>query len=287
MSDIGFETQRKRLLDAYKTAGKQFLCNTRPYHSTAAIVLDVVDEDETSGIAWAVARGGTRLTFFDYGIGEEVDLGGSAGGVRATAAETNQAEGGTTNGSMDFVIEGIGLSCRGMRCEYDGTNEGYWDGLVADPDVLAAVTGDRAIYDPAPIFSPPQLQSPFNLENGMFQSLLGQASLSLLFDRNRVEEIGTLELLPQAGAASYLRANGAPEAANKYRIPEGYIWRRAGQPDNNLNINVQLQRAVVMPINLPTVYAGEAEGQFVAPERIILEIVMRVFGLGVNVPSQN
>lgn len=287
MSGIGFETQRERLLNAYKAAGKTFLCNTRPYHSTAAIVLDVVDANETAGIAYAVARAGTRLTFFDYGIGEEVDLGGSVGGVRATLAETNQAEGGTTNGSMDFVIEGVGLSCRGMRVEYDGTNEGYWDALVTDADVLAAVTGDRTIYDPAPIISPPQMQSPFNLENGMFQSLLGQASLSFLFDRQRVEEIGTLEMLPQAGAASYLRANGAPEAQNKYRIPEGYLWRRAGQPDNNLNVNVQIQRAVVMPINLPTVYAGSAEGQYVAPERIVLEIVMRVFGLGVDLPSQN
>lgn len=287
MADIGFETQRSRLLNAYKKAGKDFLARTIPYHSTAALQFDVVDGDTTAGIAWAVARAGTRMTFFSYGVGEQCDLGGTQGLVRATPAETNQSEGGTTNGSMDFVIEGVGLSCRGMRVEFDGQAETYWDALLSDPDTLAAVTGDRAVYDPAPIFAPPQMQSPFNLENGMFHWLLGQASVNFLFDRQRVEEIGTLEMLPQAGAASYLRANGAPEAQNKYRIPEGYIWRRAGQPDNNLSVNVQLQRAVVMPINLTTFYGGGGDGTFALPSRIWLEVVMRVFGLGVDLPSQN
>jgi hypothetical protein len=227
------------------------------------------------------------MTFFDYGIGEGVDLGGTVGEVKATSAETNQAEGGTTNGSTDFVIEAVGLSCRAMRVEYDGTAETYLDALAADTTVQQAIEGNASIYDPGAIITPPQMQSPFNLENGMFQSLLGLSSVNFLFDRNRVEEIGTLEMLPQAGAASYLRANGTPEASNKYRIPEGYMWRRSGQPDNNLSVNVRLQRALVVPLNLPTFYAGAGEGSFYAPERIILEIVMRVFGIGVNLPSAN
>lgn len=285
MSNIGFETWRQRMLEAYKKLGKQFLCNTRPYHSCAAVTFDVVSGDETSGTAFAVLREGTRLTFFNYGIGDTINLGG--GDTKATLADTNQAKGGTTNGSMDFVIEGIGLSCRGMRIAYSGEPLTYLQALSTDSDVLASFEGGVAVYDPAPLITPPQMQSPFNLENGMFQALLGQASLNLLFDRQRVEEIGTLELLPQAGASSYLRANGAPEAGNKYRIPEGYVWRRSGQPDNNLSVNVQIQRPIVVPINLAELPAGANEGDAIIPTSISLEIVMRVFGLGIDLPSGN
>jgi len=284
---LGFTTQRTRLLQAYKDTKKDFIARTLPYHSTAVLQLDVVDADTVSGIAFAVAREGEALTFFNYAIGDQVDLGGVVGNVKATTAETNQSVAGNTNGAMDFVIEGVGLSCRGMRCEYAGANLTYLQAIADDSDVLASMTGDRAVYDPAPLMTPPQMQSPFNLENGMFQSLLAQSSVNFLFDRQRVEEIGTLEMFPQSGAASYLRSNGSPEASNRYRIPEGYLWRRSGQPDNNLSVNVRVQKAVVMPINLATVAAGEAEGTYVAPSKIYLEIVMRLFGLGIDLPSQN
>ena len=287
MSDIGFQTQRKRLLNAYAKNSKPFIARTIPYHSVAVLPFDIVNADEAAGIAFAVARKNTQLTFFQYGVGEQCDLGGSVGFVRATDAETNQAKGSSTNGAQDYVIEGVGLSCRAMRVEFDSTNEGYLDALVTDADVLAAISGDGAIYDPAGIMTPPQMQSPFNLENGMFQSLLGLASVEFLFDRKRVEKIGTIELLPQAGAASYLRANGAPESTNRYRIPEGYLWRRDGEPDCELTVTVALQRPLVVPINLSTLWAGANEGDFVAPSHITLEFVMRLFGLGIDLPSQN
>lgn len=285
--DIGFQTQRKRLLDAYAKNGKPFIARTIPYHSTGVLPFDVVDADTTNGVAFAVARRNAQIVFFSYGVGEMVDLGGTIGFQRATDAETNQAKGSSTNGAQDYVIEGVGLSSRGMRLEYDGAAEGYLDALATDADVEAAIQGDAAVFDPAGILTPPQMQSPFNLENGMFQALLGQASLNFQFDRKRIENIGTLEMLPQAGAASYLRANGAPEASNRYRIPEGYLWRRDGEPDCELQVTVTLQRPVVVPINLAAIWGGENEGDFVAPTTIWLELVMRLFGLGVDLPSQN
>jgi len=287
MSDIGFTLQRKRLLDAYAKNGKPFIARTIPYHSTGVLEFDVVDVDETAGVGFAVARKNEQIVFFNYGVGEQVDLGGAAGFVRATDAETNQAKGSSTNGAQDYVIEGVGLSCRAMRVEFNGTNETYLDALASDPDVQNAFVGNGPIYDPAVIVAPAQMQSPANLENGMFQSLLGLSSVDFLFDRKRVEKIGTLEMLPQAGAASYLRANGAPEACNRYKIPEGYLWRRDGEPDCELTVTVILQRPLVVPISLATLWGGANEGDFIAPDKIYLELVMRLFGLGIDLPSQN
>ncbi len=287
MSQIGFETQRERLLKAYAAAGKTFQARTIPYHSVGVMQFDVVDADETAGVAYAVAAKNQQIVFFSYGSGEQVYLGGSAGFIRSTDAETNMAKGTSTNGAQDYVIEGVGLSSRGARVQFAGDNLTYLDALASDPTVQSSFEGNVAVYDPAAILMPAQAQSPFNLENGLFQSLLGQASVEFLFDRSRVEKIGTLELLPQAGAASYLRANGAPEASNRYRIPEGYLWRRDGEPDCEMTMTVTLQRAVVVPISLAAFYAGSEDGNFFAPSKIWLELVARLYGLGVQLPSQN
>lgn len=287
MSIIGFETQREKLLKAYAAAGKPFMARTIPYHSVGVLKFDVVDTDEDAGVAWAVARRNQQIVFFSYGSGEQVDLGGSAGFIRSTDAETNLAKGTSTNGAQDYVIEGVGLSCRGMRIQYEDSALTYLDALAADADVQSSFEGNVVQYDPAAIDFPAQAQSPFNLENGLFQAILGQASVEFLFDRSRVEKIGTLEMLPQAGAASYLRANGAPEAGNRYKIPEGYLWRRDGEPDCEMTATVTLQRPIVVPISLSALYGGAGEGEFITPSFIWLELVMRLFGLGVQLPSQN
>lgn len=280
-----FTTQRKRLVREYAEAGQEVIANTIPYHSTAQIVFEVVDalDDANGAIAYAVARRNQTLNFFGYGVGDQIQLG--AENVRATESETNLAKGTSTNGAEDYVIEGVGLECRAMRLEYD-------DDLLsiqtstADADVQAATEGRNAIYDPAGIIAPPQMQSPFNLENGLMQHMLGLCSLEFLFDRKRVEKVGTLVMLPQAGAQSYLRANGEPNARNKYCIPEGYLWRRDGLPDSEFQALVRVDRALVVPINR-LIPPPASETVSVSPNRIYLELVMRVYGLSVDLPSAN
>jgi hypothetical protein len=286
MSAPIFQTQRSRLIEAYKKNNQEIIAHTIPYHSTAIIPFDVVDwtEAPAPGVAMAVLRKDTVATFFTYGVGDQINLGGT-GNRKATDAETNLARGNSTNGAEDYVIEGIGFHSRGYRVGYTGASLTAIDLLAADADVLAAFQGDRPICDPAAIMTPPQVGSPFNLEQALFQSFLGQASVELLFDRKRVEKIGTLDLLPQAGAQSLLRANGIPSADNRYKIPEGYLWRKDGQPDCELEIDVRIQNAIVAPINATTLW--DATAASVAPTTIWLEVVMRLFGLGVDMPSQN
>jgi hypothetical protein len=286
MSQQLFSSQRERILKAYKDAGQTVIARTIPYHSTGVFKGTVVDADTTvsPGVAFLKFAKNQQVVFFSYGIGDQIDMGGPAL-ERATDAETNLAKGTSTNGAQDYVIEGVGFHNRGLRVTYPTGAQPY--SLVADAAVQSALRGGTPIYDPAAIIVPPQGQSPFNLENGIFQALLGQASLNFLFDQQRIEKIGTLDLLPQAGAQSYLRANGTPECSNRYRIPEGYMWRKDGMADCELTVTVTLQHDIVIPINRITGY-HDAEGTGTwAPTDVALECVMRLYGLGVNMPSDN
>ena len=268
-----FQTAREKLLRTYDKAKADYIANTMPLHSTRTIKFDVTDYDLVNNVAYAVARENQVVSFFDYGIGDNINLGPLS--TTARECETNLAEGKSTNGSSDFVIEGVGFGCRGARIATDHDPG-------SDADVVAAAAGQAVMFDPGAIIAPPQLHSPFNLENGMFQALLGYLSLEFEWDRSRVEKLGVVDLLPQAGAASYLRANGEPASDNRYRIPEGYIWRRDGQPDSEFVARCRLDRAVVIPLNL-TQYGDED----VQPTAIYLEVVMRLFGLNLRLPSAN
>lgn len=286
MTQQVFKTQRERLLEAYKDAKQSVIAHTIPYHSTGVIRFDVVSGSVATppGNAFAIARRAQLVSFFGYGVGEQCDLGGTAV-TRATEAETNLAKGRSTNGAQDYVIEGIGFHNRGTRVLYSGASLAAVQALSADAGVLAAFTGDSAIFDPAALLVPPQAQSPFNLEQALFQSVIPYCSFDLLFDRKRVEKIGTMDLMPQAGAQSYLRANGSPESANRYKIPEGYLWRKDGLPDCELEANLQLQRDIIIPLNGCATWADPAVN--IIPTTIWLEVVIRLYGLAVDLPSAN
>ena len=286
MSQPLFMTQRAKVLQAYAKAGQDFIAKTTPYHSTQVLTLDVVPGQ--TGVLYGIARRNQALAFFTYGVGEQVNLGGTLTNQRATEAETNLAKGTSTNGASDFVIEGVGFSCRSVKVQHDANSVAAIQARCTDADVVAAASGNVAVYDPAAILTVPQLQSPFNLEQGIFQAVLPLLSLEFEWDRKRVEKLGTVDLLPQAGAASYLRANGAPEAENRYRIPEGYLWRRDGQPDSEFVARVLLQRPLVVPLNQITLPADAPnDARNLIPTQICLEVTMRLFGLSVDLPSQN
>jgi hypothetical protein len=288
--EIGFKTQRAKLLDEYKNAGQAITCRTIPYQSTGVFQFDIVDFalGTAPGNAYAVARKNQVITLFNYGVGDQIFLGGNGGNIRATEADTNQGEGSRTNGAEDFVIEGVGFYARSVRAAYAPASGNLYGGTGApvDPDVLLSLSGDLPVYDPASINLPPQFGSPFNLENGPFQGLLDLVSVDFLFDRKRTEKIGTVNVMPCASAKSYLRANGSPENCNMYRIPEGYLWRRAGQPDSEFTANLTLNRALVIPINGIIPYVAGAAADAV-PTKIWLECTMRLFGLAVDLPSAN
>lgn len=283
-----FQTQRSRVIQMYKDAGQPFVATTTPYKSVRPIVFTVVNPLAANANAFAVARIGQQIRFFNYGIGDAVSD-GFGGEYESTEDDTNQGEGDHTNGSEDFVIEGFSLSARSKRILY--ANDAIAG--ITDEDVRAALFGINApnaapippaLYDPAALVSPPQQDSPFNLEEGLFRAMVSSLSVEITFDRRRIEPIGTAEQFPEGAGKSYLKANGEPSTNNRYRVPEGFLWRRSGQPDSQMNVVCTLQRAIVVPLNIITAPGGNAP---VLPQKIAVDLCMRVHGLAVDAPSNN
>lgn len=290
-ASVGFMTQRTRLLNAYKEQGLAVTCRTIPYHSTTFFQGDVVNFAGATapGVGYIVFRRNQARTLFNYGVGNQVALGGTQQST-ATEADTNLGKASSTNGAEDFVIEGVGFHQRSVRVGYAAGTGNLYNGVgvPTDPTVLASLVGDVGVYDPAAINVPPQVQSPFNLENGILNVLLPLISVSFLFDRKRTEKIGTVDVMPCTSAKSYLRANGEPSQNNMYRIPEGYLWRRDGQPDSEFTAQLNLDRDLVIPFNGIVPYVtGSGQTADAAPTNIWLEVTMRIFGLAVDLPSAN
>lgn len=282
-------TQREKLVAAYKDTGR-FVMTTQPYHSSRSLLYRVVDFDDDHDAAFAVARQGeNRLTYFDYSVGDTFSSNPTiAIGRRATEADTNLGKDKSTNGAQDFVMEGLGFGLRGYRVGVSSGDAAQLPGAgpgPADATVLLATAGQRPIIDPGSIVGAAQCQSPFNLEAPMFQGLLPYMSVALDFDRHRTERLGVLDLFPQAGAASYLRANGVPDSRNRYDIPEGFLWRRDGEPDSEFSVVTALEEDVVCPLNLATDLTDGTTA--VGLDLILVDVAMRLYGVGFKLPSEN
>jgi hypothetical protein len=276
-----FETQRSKVIRAFQAAGQPFIAGTKPYESTQTLVGGVVNVlgVAPNQIAFLVFPQQTT-EFFSYGVGDAVLGFGAAVQPRpANDADTNLAKGRSTNGAEDFVIEGISLTCRAVRMSTLVPVPG-----VVDLAVAAAFRGELNYFDPGSLFAPPQLYSPFNLEDAIPQAVIPQCSIELEWDRERVIKVGTLEEFPEGGGKSYLRSNGEPSSANRYRIPEGYLWRRDGQPDSEFVARATLRNPIVIPLNFAVDVAGTGNTLI---QSVGIELKMRLHGMAVKLPSRN
>ena len=295
--DIGFVTTREQILSAYAEGGGKFVATTKPYKSIQTVLFEVVDPFPAVNptLAHAVAARGQELRFFSFAIGENVTDKLSSAAFNAPGSWTNQGKASETNGATDMVIEGISLSYRNPRLIYGAGPTGVDPLLFTNPSVRSAYSGINTaggdpvppiLVDPAALMSPPQTGSPFNLEPAFASALAPGLSVSFQWDREKTDFIGTADEIPEGGAKSYLRANGQPRTDNRYKIPEGYAWRKAGQPDSTFNVVVQLAEAVVIPVSLVPLLGttGPVNG---IPTRIAVDLEMRLHGLNVRKPSVN
>lgn len=290
-----FQTQRSKLVEVYRKAGLPFEATTKPYKSQATFVAEIIFPEPSAAaatMAHAIFREGQQDIVFDFGVGDAIPD-GFGNTYRATDAETNQAKGGQTNGAVDFVIEGISASMKGARIKWPAGTAAAAGVPITDADLKAAYEGTISgqkppsmILDPAALMTPPQMFSPFNLESALMTALAPSLAVDIEFDRRKTEHIGTLDEIPEGGAKSFLRANGDPRTDNRYRIPEGYMWRRAGEPDSNLAVILTLMDPVVVPITIIGLF-GTTQSPVIVPQSIAVDITMRVHGLNVSPPSNN
>ena len=288
-----FRTKREDLITEFEDLGKPFVATTKPYKSTRTLVANI--DTSIGALPGSVAAFAhfepQQVNLFDYAIAQAIPDGFGAQ-FSAPDSWTNMQKQGQTNGAVRFVIEGISITWRNARLLYPG---GAVTGIAAGPTSVSAwmygnnasgVTGTPPPtgVDPAALIYVPQAHSPFNLENAIAQIVAKASSCLIAFDQEKIDYIGTADEFPEGGASSYLRANGQPRHDNRYKIPEGYLWREAGKPDSTMNVQFALREPAVVPLSL-IVPPGMAT--VITPTKIAIDFTMRLHGLAVRPPTGN
>lgn len=279
-----FQTQKSKLIAQYDALGVPYEAKTKPYISTQQVSLLVVDTFPAGAItvAFAVMKAGQQWNWFGYKLGDNIPYGPGNTTRVAVESDTNLTKARMTNGIEDMVIEGVSSTLKSQRLDYAAT---VYSGV--DPDVINAFAGKCIIYDPAAIASPPQQFSPFTLEKAIYSAIAPAIAVEFQWDRRRIEAIGRLDQFVEGGGKSFLNANGDPRTDNRYRIPEGYMWRREGQPDSEMVVRGTTPEAVVIPINLIIPPNNSGSSTNVAPKDLFVDITVRVHGLSLSLPSGN
>jgi hypothetical protein len=290
MEAVEFENRRSALLKKYNSqVGDKgaYIVSTKPYVSTLPLQWDIVDRDITNQFAFAVCRRGQNLDFFSYGIGEQLPIGPAGVTRKATNSDTNISKSKQTNGNADFVVEGLGLSMGATRYQDADVTSGVLVPFpaVTDPDVVAALQGERPMADPASIVMPPQAYSPFNLEQVLLQAVLRSSSFQFLWDEDRTEKLGPITRLAQGGGGSQLRSNGMPMPSNIFRVEEGYLWARIGEQDAEMVVRLAVDEAVIVPITLNNDPADDTK--IIAPSFLFTDLALSLHGFEFKYPSRN
>lgn len=251
-------TAREKIVAPYIERGQPHEFRSTPVSVAGQMRADIVAH--SASIAFVVFAP-QEVKLARKGIGDDIQYGRT--NSEATEAETNLQKGGSTDGARDMAIEGIQLSGLGTLLDYygGGTRLGWGEGGGAAPDnerVVRALNGESMLVDPFGLVVPPQLQSPYLLEDTLFVNLMRLTSLELKLDTSRPFNMGCARLFPGSAGASLLRSTGEPLNSNVFSFPEGILWQRDGKADSDLAITLKLQRELVMPISPVTLPGGSA-----------------------------
>jgi hypothetical protein len=281
-----FRTKRSELLELYKKNGVPFLATTRGLHSCRSLRFDAVGLDAAGLSGFLIARSGQVLQFFNYGQNDSIQLAGDLQ-HRANEADTSLTKGSRTPASNDLSIEWISMHPRALKVAYTTpTPVPDWIAANADPVLVRAFNGQVAMADAFGRVIPVDAASSALLEHALYQLAAPMLTARIEWDNaDRTEKMGTCDQFTQGGGASYLHSNGEPSVNNRFRIPEGLLWAREGQPAGELIVNVRLEDDLVVPIaQVP----GALSAAFTNPlSAVYLEVVMRLGGMALRVPGSN
>lgn len=280
-----YQTARKELLDEYAKRGLRFAAYTRPYKSTLQLQFQRITEANADGVTFLVAAAGQRLEWFSYGVGEPIPYGRQGATRVALEDDTNVSKGRNTNGVEDFVIEGMSLTHARTRIDYNATVAGFTNSITASALGINGSQPQTPIIDPGSICAPPQVQSPLNLEDALWTAAAPLVSIEFEWDRSRVIKVGTADEIGEGGPKSFLRSNGDPRPDARYKIPEGYVWRRQGQPDSEFIVRGVLQDNLFVPVTDIALPITGAEPSSIA--NVFLDLTFRLHGLAVTLPTRN
>lgn len=281
--------QRSIVKGQYEKAGRPYLVNSRPYESCLPWLAAIVAGQNigvglpTSGAF--VFRANQINEYFGYGRAAQ-----GTGNTQVLLDDTTLSTGRRTNASEDFVIEGISATHRSTRIGYAPasiTNSGF-----VDPDVVAALSAapnsnGPVIYDPTALYVPAVIQSPVNLESALWEALKPHVFLEMVWGNKRTEQIGTLDEIPEGAAKSLLKASGVPSVDNRFKVPEGYLWRGNNSTDQDFIVRATLARAVVVPFAQAVFPSANIAAAGQAPTYLAMDVKMRLHGVAFAYPSRN
>jgi hypothetical protein len=287
-------TARQALLDSFIAAGKTFEASNYPVISTAALSFRVTEPHPVAGptMAHLVADEGQELTWFNYKSGDLIDD-GLGGQRKATRYDTTLTRERRVPAGRSMSVEAISLSASGRGIRYPASV--LAEETVNDRVVRAFYIGDTnadspLVSDPSSLATPPEIDSPANLEDVLAQAVFPALSFMVEWNGQNKKDLGNLDQVPEGAARSYRRSNGTPEVGNRYIIPEGLLWRGENSgtnADQELIFLARLQRAVVIPINLPRGLLGTAPDQRPVPTFVAVHVRMRLQGMQIGAPSVN
>lgn len=278
-SDL-FQTKRSELLALYAKNGVPFLATTRGLHSVRSLAFTVTDFDPTTRFGFLVAARGQQLVFFNYGINESIELAGETA-HRASEADTSLTKGSRTTASADLSIEWITMHPRALKVRYGSTAPFLSPGTVP----AAALAGQVAVVDPLANVIPADVGASATLHHVLYNAVAPHLTCRFEWDNaDRTEKMGTCDQFVEGGGAPYLYANGEPSVNNRFRIPEGFLWAREGQPASELQVICRLEEDVVIPFRGVAQVSGEVTPSLL---NAYVEITMRLGGMLLRVPGSN
>lgn len=282
MTDNAFAPARERLAAKFKASNADFYRHTLPQDSTVYFRGTVHPVESAIPAAIVVFLPQTREPF---GYGRKDLVPGL--NLPATEADTTLTTAHRTPLNFDIAIDGFQAHCvqtLPIMAKLPEADEGepFGPADVFGPTLLR----QNAVWrDPGALMSPPQCDSPINLENAIFEALRTSIVCSIRFDGGAAVNLGTLDRFP-SGPNSYLRASGTPEYQHKYQITEGFIWH-AADTDSQLHMEAKLVRPVHMPIHLAELHGPGGRKIPMKPQEIAVGVKFVAHGLAFRFLSIN
>ena len=226
------------------------------------------------------------LRFFTYAEGNQLDWGGAVLAQKeASYADTSLAKARSTDDANDVAIEGIGLAQKGLRARLSAASLATLQASVGTGVGGAAWGGDSTVFDPSSLVMPAVVSSPFMLENALMQAVVPHMSAKILLGGNAQWKLGDASAMLAGMPGSYLRTGGDPTEHSLFKIPEGVKWSRDGQPDSELEVQLELSRnSVTVPVEVPIVpfLASPAALEI---DAIFLDMRVVLSGISFRLPS--
>ena len=291
--------QEKLVGAEYDAAGKPYKILTRPYFSTDTITFQVVPGALNNATpaqiscGYLVAAQGQQCSFFEYGQDQ---------GVKPD--DTNISKARQTIAGEDFVIRAVALShvrnmprfSRSIRARRSSTR--FPQAVLNNPIIADAFSGGGAdnnggiVYDPQGLHVPLVVDSPLNLHDALMQRLAPAMNIQMVWGQSTLDQIGTLDWMPQGSASSVLLAHGMPTAANARVFHEGFVWRKStSEKDSDLLITATLQHNLVIPFT-PVIFPSQAgldaaDTLEVLPTSVDVRLRLYLGGVAFYQPSRN